>query len=94
MRIVGNIDHPVMKITVFHANNRYSVKFETGLYEQTYKFRDSDDIHSLEDIQLLLDDPFMSQVLHEFTQMHRIKNDAMERAYPAEEDGSGPDEII
>ena len=39
MRILGYIDHPVVKITVFKMDNKFSVKFESIHYEQTFKFR-------------------------------------------------------
>jgi hypothetical protein len=50
MRIIGNIDHPELKITIFKNDNRISVKLESGLYEQTYKFRDGEGIENAEDV--------------------------------------------
>ena len=34
MRILGYLEHPTLKITVFKMDNRISVKFENSLYEQ------------------------------------------------------------
>jgi len=92
MRIIGHIDHPVIKITVFKMDDKFSVKFETGLYEQTYKFRGSDAITGIEDIKALVDEGFINNVLAEMTTLHRIKSDALARFLPEEEDDF--DEII
>lgn len=40
MRIVGDIPHPRMKITVFNYQDKYSIKFERDLIEQIIKFRE------------------------------------------------------
>jgi len=42
MRIVGSIDHPLFKISVFSWSEKYIVKIEAGLFEQSYKFREAD----------------------------------------------------
>lgn len=42
MRILGSIPHPVFKISVFGWNEKYLVKLEAGLFEQTYKFNEAD----------------------------------------------------
>ncbi len=79
MRIVGYIEHPVLKITVFKMDNKFSVKFESGLYEQTYKFRSGDAIETLADIEQIVDSTFCEEVLQQLNVMHRIKNQAMTR---------------
>jgi len=84
MRIIGNIEHPILKITVFKMDNRFSVKFESGLYEQTYKFRSSDVVKNLEDIQKVVDAAFCEEVLQELNVMHQRKNAAMIRTLPQE----------
>ena len=40
MRIIGQLDHPRLKITLFDQNNKLSVKFEKGQSEIILKFRD------------------------------------------------------
>lgn len=86
MRIIGQIHHPTLKITVFKMDNRLSVKFETGLYEQTYKFRESDSFHNFENAQKLVDEAFLRFVLEEFERMHRSKNEALGRYLPLEKE--------
>lgn len=86
MRIIGNIEHPNLKITVFQMDNKLSVKFESGLYEQTYKFRTGDGLENLEDIKSLVDIPFMQAVEQELQKMHQIRNEALGRRTSEEEE--------
>lgn len=72
MRIEGYIEHPNMKITVFKMDNKYSVKFETPNYEQTYKLRTGNLINSLGDVKEWVDAGFMTSVLSQFNNMHEI----------------------
>ena len=69
MRILGYIDHPVLKVTVFKTDTRLSIKFENGDLEQTYKFRPSQQTNSLKEINALVDDAFLAQVLKRFEGM-------------------------
>lgn len=82
MRIIGNIEHPVLKITVFKMDNKLSVKFETGQYEQTFKFRESEDLNDFESMQKLVDEQFTAFVMEELERMHRAKNAAFGRFLP------------
>ena len=79
MRIIGYIEHPHLKVTVFKMDNKLSVKFESGLYEQTYKFRMDDRLASLEDVKKLVDMPFLQAVEEELQRMHRVRNAALSR---------------
>ena len=79
MRIIGYIEHPVLKITVFKMNNKISVKLESGLYEQTYKFRSGDQIQSVEDIKAVVDAELLTQVQQGLQQMHQHKLEAIGR---------------
>lgn len=79
MRIIGTIPHPLMKISVFVMNMKYSVKFEMGMMEQTYKIRESEDIKGLDDISRLVDDHLIDDALTLFTQMHGIMETAFKR---------------
>lgn len=82
MRIIGYIEHPVMKITVFKDNGKLSAKFETGLFEQTYKFREMDNLKNLTDVQALVDPTYQAQVLEHFQTMNQIRNNGLDRFLP------------
>lgn len=86
MRIIGYIDHPTLKITVFKMDNRLSVKFESGLYEQTYKFRSGMEINDLKDIEAIVDAPFLQAVMENMGTMHRTSNQALKRYLIKEEE--------
>ncbi len=86
MRIIGNIDHPSMKITVFKMDNKLSVKFETGLYEQTFKFRESNELTDFDSMKKLVDEQFMQEVLANFAKLHQIKNAVLGRCMEAEKE--------
>lgn len=88
MRIIGYIEHPVMKITVFKMDDKFTVKFETGLYEQSYKFRGSSKINGLESIKKIVDQQFTEEVLREFKSLYRIKEAALIRFLEAKENES------
>ena len=68
MRVTGEIDHPEAKITIFHWNNKYLVKFERGMLEQTYKFSEFD-VAGESEIKEMIDEPFISKVMKRFSEM-------------------------
>ena len=74
-------------------DNKLSVKFESGLFEQTYKFRESDQLSAFEDIQNLVDEAFISNVLDELKNMNQIKNKALSR-FIAVDDSEEFEDII
>lgn len=82
MRIIGSLDHPTFKITVFKMDNRLSLKIENAQYEQTYKLGDDDRFGNLDAVNMLADPEFLKQVQAIFNQMHRSRLEAMGRAFP------------
>lgn len=69
MRVIGYLDTKGYKTTVFKNNDRFLVKFEADLLEQTFKFRESDQIKGLPDIKLLINQSFLADVNERFVQM-------------------------
>jgi len=84
MRIIGQIEHPDLKITVFKSDNRISVKFENEGYEQIFKLGADERLNSVESIQKWADPIFLDEVLTRMQQMHRSRLSAMVRAFPPE----------
>ena len=78
MRIIGNIPHPDMRITVFHMNDKFIVKFEAGPMEQVYKF-DQEKFPGFEAVQKLVDAEFMANALKRFNEMFLEMKDAQSR---------------
>lgn len=86
MRIIGDIPHPALKITVFKMDNRISVKFENAGYEQTFKLGTDDRFATLEAIQHWVDQMLLDEVLTRMGDMHRCRLRADQRAFPAASD--------
>ncbi len=82
MRILGYIDHPVYKITVFKLDTRLSIKFEHVNLEQTFKFRSSEAWNSLREVQALVDEAFLEGVSKRFQEMEAQLNATFSRHLP------------
>lgn len=93
MRIVGYIENEACKVTVFHQGLRFMVKFEDGLYEQAFKFRESDKIKGLNDLQKLIDQHFIDEVMYRFSEMRQSTGNLLNR-YIGEQAAFEDEEII
>lgn len=82
MRIIGYLDHPELKITVFKMDTRLSVKFERGALEQTYKFRQGNGLEDMHGIRQLVDDHFLTKVQDQFIQMEKLHESAIWKHFP------------
>jgi CRISPR/Cas system-associated endonuclease Cas1 len=77
MRVVGEIAHPEVKITIFHWNNRYLIKLEAGPFEQTYKIQEYD-LSSEEEVKKVVSEEFIQQSMIRFQEMAKSLHQAME----------------
>lgn len=68
MRVVKEIPLPDLKISIFYWNNKYLVKFEQGLLEQTFKVPQTD-ISDEEELEVLLTASFLTKVRQRFKEM-------------------------
>lgn len=78
MRVIGEINHSECKITLFHWNNRYLIKVEQGLLEQTYKVPEYD-VPTEDEVKRLVSDAFIDAALKQFTAMRQALNDALQK---------------
>ena len=78
MRVIGDIPHHQMKITVFSWNNKYHIKFEIGQFEQTYKIG-SMDLMGMDDINKMIDEEFLDSIMQRFLEMRTSFNGAFQR---------------
>ena len=78
MRILGNIHHPNMRITVFTMNDKYIIRFEAGLMEQLFKISQTE-INGIESIEKMLDEEFIKKIIDRFNEMFLSFNSAKER---------------
>jgi len=68
MRVVGEIPHPQLKITIFNWNNRYLIKLEAGSMEQTFKVSELD-VTSEDDLKKMIDTEFLQEAEARFHDM-------------------------
>ncbi|MDF9800392.1 hypothetical protein OKW21_005655 [Catalinimonas alkaloidigena] len=80
MRVVGEIPHEACKITIFAWNNKYLIKLERGVIEQTFKVSEMD-VTGDEDIKKMLEGKFMEKALSRFEEMEASLFDAIESLY-------------
>lgn len=93
MRIIGTIEHPQLKISIFKMNERISVKFENARYEQTFKMGSDERFQTPEAIERWVDGALLEQVMLNFRSMHAAAVAATRRTFP-EPDALLFDEII
>ena len=79
MRVVGEIPHSACKITIFAWNNRYLIKIEQGLLEQTYKLNEYD-ITQEQDLYKIVDSTFIEASLNRFSDMRTSLQEALQRS--------------
>lgn len=78
MRIIGEIQHPQCKVTLYHWNNRYLIKLEKHGLEQTFKV-DQFELASDKDLQLIVDEMFIQKALLRFDDMERSMAEALQK---------------
>jgi hypothetical protein len=78
MRFVREIANPDFKITIFSWNNRYLIKLEQGVLEQTFKIPETD-LSGDDDLNLLLDAEFLQQANGRFREMGHSLYEARKR---------------
>jgi hypothetical protein len=76
MRVIGEIPHPACKITLFSWNNRYLIKLEHGLLEQTYKINQFDLTNEAELFQVV-NEAFIQQAVDRFSAMEHSLAEAL-----------------
>ncbi len=69
MRVIGELPNDYCKISLFQWNEKYLVKFELGLYEQTYKI-DEYEVADVEELKSLISEEFIKKVMQRFDEMH------------------------
>jgi len=86
MRIIGEIPHPELKISIFKTGERISVKFENAQYEQTFKLGTDERFQNVEHIRQWADNALIEQILSNFRNMHTARMAATQRAFPLSEE--------
>ncbi len=78
MRVVVEIPHKECKITVFAWNNRYLIKLEQGMFEQTFKVNEYD-LDGESELYKIIDEPFIREALSRFEDMNSSLQQTLQR---------------
>jgi hypothetical protein len=68
MRIIDNIPHESMTISIFQMNDKYTVRFEAGFMEQSFKFL-IEDMKSVEGLKSRITPEFIEATRKRFNDM-------------------------
>ena len=71
MRVIGEIENKSFKITVFQHNQRFTVKFESGMYELGFRIREDEQYKNFEDVKKFVNPQLIEDVKRHFQNMHR-----------------------
>lgn len=71
MRVVKELTVEDIRISVFSWNNKYLIKYEQGLIEQTFKVNELE-ISGEEDLSLFFTGKFIKYVQKNFDEMHEM----------------------
>jgi hypothetical protein len=68
MRIVDQIPHESMTISIFQMNDKFMVKFEAGMMEQCFKFY-ADEVKNLDGVKKRIGPEFIEKTRLRFNDM-------------------------
>jgi hypothetical protein len=71
MRIIAELPHPDFKISIFNMNQKFIVKIEKGVLEQSYKIPEMDLTDGVNSVFELLDEEFLKSVTARFSEMNK-----------------------
>ncbi len=60
-------------------NNRFVLKLEANMLEQTYKFHEDDNLRTMADIEKLVDETFLNECLKRFSDMNKSRGETYQR---------------
>ena len=69
MRVIAELPHPDMKITIMSMNQKFIVKMEKGPFEQIFKVPEMDLTDGVNSVFELLDEEFLAKVSARFKEM-------------------------
>ena len=69
MRVIAELPHPDFKISIFSMNQKFIVKIERGILEQSYKIPEMDLTDGVNSVFELLDEEFLKTVTARFKEM-------------------------
>lgn len=77
MRTIGEIQNSYCKATLFAWNQKYIIKLESGLLEQTFKISQLD-LPDEAAVRAILTEDFLKSAMRRFAEMHDCLGRALE----------------
>ncbi|HLW20170.1 MAG TPA: hypothetical protein VKX33_07605 [Cyclobacteriaceae bacterium] len=77
MRVVNEFTKNGIRISLFSWNNKYLLKFEQGMIEQTFKISEMDIVEE-NDLAIFYSDDFLLNVQKRFDEMHQLLRSQLE----------------
>lgn len=77
MRVIKEFSEKGIRISIFSWNNKYLLKFEQGMIEQTFKISELD-VFNEEDLSQFISDSFLDEIQKRFDEMHESLNIRLE----------------
>jgi hypothetical protein len=68
MKFIKEIPNNFCRASLYAWNNKFIIKFEAGMYEQTYKVNEFD-VSGEDEIEEMMGDTFMEKVVSRFKAM-------------------------
>ena len=94
MRIVGEVEHPIYKISILQHMGKFTLKIESDATEQSYKLRESETITNAADVIALVDEEFLKKIDRVFLDLADNLIDLVKRSEIEEGDEEMIDDII
>jgi hypothetical protein len=69
MRVIGEIPHPQCKISIFRWNQKYLIKIEQDMCEQTFKVPETE-VADDSDLKSRISEEFIAKAVSRFKIMH------------------------
>jgi len=79
MRVIAELPHPDFKISIFSMNQKFIVKIEKGIFEQSYKIPEMDLTDGVNSVFEILDEEFLKTVATRFVEMQKDFKDTYYR---------------
>lgn len=79
MRTIAELPYPEFKITIMSMNQKFIVKAEQGILEQSYKIPEMDLTDGVNSVFEILDEAFLKAIAARFAEMRKDYSDAYYR---------------
>lgn len=77
MRVIKEFSESGIRISLFSWNNKFLLKFEQGMVEQTFKVSEME-VSSEEDLSVFWSEAYLSTVQKRFDEMHQSLRNQLE----------------